>query len=90
MTQLTQMDTNQLPGNLGLTTGFSSDTLIAALIWGSVGLGFFIYGKKQRSFPPLVGGLAMMGMSYFISSALWMSVAAVAIIAGIWFWSRYD
>ena len=79
-----------MPGNLGLASGFSSDTLIAGIIWSAVGLGFFIYGKKQRSFPPLVGGLAVMGIPYFISSALWMSVVAVAIIAGIWFWSRYD
>jgi hypothetical protein len=84
------MDTNQLPGELGLAGGFSAEYLIAALIWGAVGLGFFIYGKKQRSFPPLLGGLALMGITYFIGSALWMSVAAVAIIAGIWFWSRYD
>jgi hypothetical protein len=85
-----QMDTDQLPGSTGLLAGLTSGTLFASLIWGSIGLGFFIYGKKQRSFPPLLGGLAMMGICYFISSVLWMSIAAVAIIAGIWFWSRYD
>jgi len=85
-----QMDTDQLPGSAGLFAGFTSATLFAALIWGSIGLGFFIYGKKQKSFAPLLGGLALMGITYFIGSALWMSIAAVAIIAGVWFWSRYN
>jgi len=38
----------------------------------------------------MAGGAALVCISYFISSALWMSVAAVGIIAGVWFWSRYD
>ena len=68
---------------------FSTATLIASLIWGSIGIGFSIYGKKQRSAGPWFGGLAMIAISYFISSAIWMSVTAVALIVGIWAWSRY-
>ena len=63
----------------------NSNSLFASLIWGSVGLGFFIYGKKQKSGVPLFGGLAMIGISYFISSALYMSLVSIAILAGmIW------
>ncbi len=58
-------------------------SLVASLIWGSVGLGFFIYGKKQQSLVPLFGGLSLIGVSYFIESALYMSLVAVAILAGI-------
>ena len=58
--------------------------LIASLIWGSVGVGFFIYGKKQQSPVPLFGGLLLIGISYFIESALFMSLAAIAILAGIY------
>lgn len=71
-----------------LSQSFSAGTLIASLIWGTVGFGFFVYGKKQRSAPPLFGGVAMMGVSYFISSPAWLTVASLAIIGGIWFWSR--
>ena len=84
------MDTNLLSGDSGLPFGISSGVLIASLIWGSVGFGFFVYGKKQRSAPALFGGIGLMGISYFIASALWMSVTAAGIIAGIWIWSRYD
>jgi hypothetical protein len=67
---------------------FSTAYLLASLVWGSVGAGFCIYGKKQRSAPAWVGGLALLGMTYFIRDVLWMSLAAVGVIAGIWFWSR--
>jgi hypothetical protein len=87
------MDTNALNSYAdgpSSSFSFSSATLIASLIWGSIGVGFSIYGKKQRAAPAWFGGIALIGISYFISSAIWMSVAAVGIIAGIWFWSRYD
>jgi len=69
---------------------FHLDTgvLFASLIWGTVGVGFFIFGKKQGSAGPLFGGVALVAISYFISSAMWMSVAAIAIIAGIYLWCK--
>ena len=66
-----------------------SSTLFASLIWGSIGLGFAIYGKKQRTMVPLVGGLLLMGISYFIGSALVMSVVGAALVAGIGWVGRY-
>ena len=66
---------------------FTAGTLVASLIWGSIGTGFFIYGWKQQSIPPLVGGLLLIIASYFISSPLYMSLASVAAIAGI-FWLK--
>ena len=60
-----------------------SSTLFASLIWGSIGLGFAIYGKKQRATAPLVGGILLMGISYVIASALLMSLVGVALVAGI-------
>ena len=58
----------------------SASFLFASLIWGSIGAGMAIYGKKQRSGIPLGGGLAMVGVSYFISSAVLMSLASVGIL----------
>jgi len=84
------MDTNLLSGDSGLPFGISYGTLFASLLWGSVGIGFSIYGKKQRAAPAWVGGIALIAISYLIRSALWMSLAAVGIIAGVWIWSRYD
>jgi hypothetical protein len=66
----------------------SSGTLFASLLWGSIGVGMCIYGKKQQSPPALIGGIAMIAVSYLVADPLWMSVASAAIIAGVYFWSR--
>jgi hypothetical protein len=60
------------------------------VLWSGVGAGFWIYGKKQRSAPPLFGGVVLIAISWLISSAFWMSLAAIGIIAGIYYWSRQD
>jgi hypothetical protein len=67
---------------------FSPATLFASLIWGSIGFGFFIYGKKQSAFIPMIGGIALIAISYFIASAVYMSLTAVGILAGIWILSK--
>ncbi|MGO8700038.1 MAG: hypothetical protein ACLQVY_20295 [Limisphaerales bacterium] len=72
-----------------LTSHFDSSVLFASLIWGSIGAGFCIYGKKQGSAPALIGGVALVAVSYLIGSALWMSIAALGILAGVYLWSRY-
>ena len=66
------------------------NAIFASLIWGSVGIGFFIYGKKQRSAVPLCGGLVLIGISYFfLDSALYMSLAGAALVVGmVWMIKR--
>ena len=63
---------------------FSASFLFASLIWGSIGMGFFIYGKKQQSFPAMGGGILMMVGSYFIGSAFLMSLASLGIMAAVY------
>jgi hypothetical protein len=59
--------------------------LFASLLWGSVGLGYFIYGKKQQSISAMVGGILMVFASYFIDSAILMSLASLAIMLAVYF-----
>ena len=59
--------------------------LFASLIWGSVGIGYFIYGKKQSSWPPMVAGVLMIAVSYFAGSALVMSLVCIGLIAAVYF-----
>ena len=63
---------------------FTASFLFASLVWGSVGVGYFIYGKKQQSLPTMVGGILMVGVSYFISSALLMSLISVLVIVAVY------
>jgi hypothetical protein len=79
------------PGAIpSLPIHLDSGTLFASLIWGAIGAGFFIYGKKQGSAPALIGGVALVAGSYLIASALWMSVVSMAILAIIFLWRRFN
>ncbi len=64
---------------------FNTSFLFASLIWGSVGIGYFIYGKKQSSWPAMVGGVAMIAASYFVGSAWLMSALCLGLVAVVYF-----
>ena len=59
--------------------------LVASLIWGSVGAGYCLYGKRQQAWVPMVGGALMIAASYFIGSALIMSVVCLALMGLVFF-----
>ena len=63
---------------------FSTSFLFASLVWGSIGVGYFIYCKKQQSLSPMVGGIVMIGVSYFVSSALLMSLICILVIVAVY------
>ena len=56
-------------------------TLLWGLLFGSIGLGFFIYGKKQRAIVPLVCGLALMIYPYFVTHSLPLVIIGSALVA---------
>ncbi len=57
----------------------------ALLIWGTVfgviGLGFFVYGKKQKAVVPLFTGVALFIVPHFISNVYTLIVAGVILVA---------
>jgi len=55
--------------------------LLWSLLFSSVGLGFFLYGKKQQAVVPLFSGLALMIYPYFVSSTILLVAIGVALIA---------
>jgi len=42
--------------------------LLWGLLFGSLGLGFFVYGKRQKAVVPMVCGLGLMVYPYFVSN----------------------
>jgi hypothetical protein len=64
---------------------FNTGVLFASLLWGSIGVGYFIYGKRQGVWAPMIGGVLIIAASYFAGSVLAMSLICVAIIVGIHF-----
>ena len=57
--------------------------LLLSLVISAVGMGLFIYGKKQSRVPHLVAGLILMIYTYVVTSALWMILIALAILAAL-------
>jgi hypothetical protein len=57
----------------------------AQLLWGllfsSIGLGFFLYGRKQRAVVPLLCGIALMVYPYFVANALLLVAIGVVLCA---------
>ena len=55
--------------------------LLWGLLFGSIGLGFFVYGKKQKAVVPMVCGLALMIFPYFISNSIVLVAIGAMLIA---------
>lgn len=49
------------------------------ILFGSVGLGYAVYGRKQRAVVALLAGIALMVLPYFIANV----IALVLIGAGV-------
>jgi len=58
----------------------NSSLLLWSVLFGSVGLGFFMYGRKQNAIVPLVCGLALMIFPYFIPNMIALIVVGCALI----------
>jgi hypothetical protein len=57
--------------------------LLANCFWGAVASGYLIYGWRQRSLIPFLGGFAMLAVSCF-APALTMSAVSIAIMFAVW------
>jgi len=56
-------------------------SLLWGLLFGSIGLGFFIYGKRQKAVVPLVCGVTLMIFPYFIANSILLVTIGVALVA---------
>lgn len=58
-----------------------------AAVFSAVGLGYFIYGKKQQHLSALACGLALMIYPYFVSGG-WTTFLIGAVLSAIPWWLR--
>jgi hypothetical protein len=56
-------------------------TLIWGMIFGSIGLGFFVYGKRQKTIIPILSGIGLMVFPYFISNIYIMILSGIVLVA---------
>ena len=55
--------------------------LLWGLLFGSIGFGFFIYGKKQKAVVPLITGIVLCVLPYFIANVYALVVVGVVFMA---------
>lgn len=48
---------------------------------GSIGLGFLVYGKKQKAIIPLFSGIGLMLVPYFISNMYILILSGIVLVA---------
>jgi hypothetical protein len=58
----------------------NANALLGSVVVGSVGLGFFMYGKRQQRIPHLVVGIVLMVFPYLVSSVSLMAIIAAGLI----------
>lgn len=67
----------------------NTSSLFASFMVSLVGFGMFRYGRSTHKAPPLIGGVALMGFPYFVSSVAATLGIACGILALTWATSRY-
>jgi hypothetical protein len=59
----------------------STAVLLWGLLFGSIGFGFFLYGKRQKTIVPLITGIALCVVPYFIADVYVLVTVGVVLMA---------
>lgn len=62
----------------------SAGSLFASIVVSAIGLGFFLYGKRQHRPLQLIAGIALMVYPYFVTNVAWMLGICVAAVVGLY------
>ena len=65
----------------------SMGTILLGIFFGSLGGGYFIYGKRQENWVCLVAGLVLCVVPYFIPN-IWLLFLAGSVLAAAPFAAR--
>lgn len=60
----------------------NATTLLLSILFGSIGMGLFVFGKKQGRPLHLIAGMLLMVLPYIIPNAIAMSIVAVIVTIG--------
>jgi hypothetical protein len=59
----------------------NASTLFWGIVFGSIGLAFFVYGKKQKAIVPLFSGIGLMVVPYIISNMYFLVLSGIVLTA---------
>lgn len=64
---------------------FTTSYLLGTILFSSIGMGAFIYGKKQQLWKPLVLGIVLMVYPYAVNETWMLYALGSALTAGLFF-----
>ena len=59
----------------------STAVLMWGMLFGTIGFGFFLYGKRQRAVVPLITGIALCVFPYFIENVYVLVGVGLLLVA---------
>jgi hypothetical protein len=59
----------------------STAQMVWGMLFGAIGVGFMVYGRKQRAIVPLACGLALVVFPYFVASTWALVVVGCVLVA---------
>jgi predicted membrane protein len=59
----------------------SEASILWGMLFGAIGLGFFVYGKKQRAIVPLSCGLGLMVFPFFVTNTFLLVAVGAGLMA---------
>ena len=62
-------------------TDADSSQLLWGVLFGSIGIGYAIYGRRQRRLVPFAAGIALMGFPYVVDGTFALVGIGAALMA---------
>ncbi|GGI86245.1 hypothetical protein GCM10007978_24990 [Shewanella hanedai] len=59
----------------------SASMMLWVVLFGSIGMGYFIYGKRQSKLVPLCIGIALCIFPYFMTGVTMLLIVGVVLVA---------
>ena len=50
------------------------------MLFGAIGFGFFLYGRKQKAVVPLIAGIVLCVVPYFIANVNMLVLVGLALV----------
>jgi hypothetical protein len=83
--QMAEVYTGSDLSSSGLIGGFSMWGLMGGILFGSIGFGVFIYGKKNSELKPTLIGIALMIYPYFLRGTIALYLVGIGLTAALYF-----
>ncbi|MDX8381653.1 MAG: hypothetical protein R8M14_06025 [Ghiorsea sp.] len=57
-----------------------SSMMLWSVLFGGIGMGYFMYGKKQKAVVPLCVGIALFAFPYVVSNLTMLLIVGVVLV----------